>query len=74
MVTEDIKIYLIENDHKLAQYCHENKTSPNTLTDEQFITMAEDVGWVMSGKDYEMHHNTRTLPGKYFIRIIYVPC
>ena len=69
MVKEDLKIYLIENDHRLHQYCLENGCSPNSISIEKFVDIAEEIGWVMTLKDYEMHHNTRTLPKHYYIRI-----
>jgi hypothetical protein len=74
MVKEQLKFYLIENDHKLAEFCHEHNTSPNSLSIDQFMDIAEDIGWVMTAADYEMHLNTRTLPDKYFIRIVDVSC
>lgn len=69
MVEKDITIYLIENDHKFEQYCKEKDLIPNNVPIEEFIAVAEDIGWVMTVKEFEMHHNTRTLPKHYFIRI-----
>jgi hypothetical protein len=69
MVEKDIKIYLIENDHKFQEYCKEKNFSPNNVPVEKFIDVAEDIGWVMTMKEFEMHHNTRTLPDYYYIRI-----
>jgi len=69
MVERDIKIYVIENDHKFQEYCKEKDFNPNSVPVEKFIDVAEDIGWVMSMKEFEMHHNTRTLPQYYYIRI-----
>lgn len=70
MVSENMKFYLIENDHKLAEYCMENDFSPNNLPIDKFVSMAEEVGWIFTPQEFEMHHNTRTLPKHYYLRII----
>jgi hypothetical protein len=69
MVTRETMIYLIENDHKLREYCEEHDVSANAIPLEDFKEIAKKVGWVMSSRDYELHHNTRTLPNYYYIRI-----
>jgi hypothetical protein len=69
MVNIKEKIYLIENDHRLEEFCKEKGYSPNNIPLADFIDIAEEIGWVMSAKDFEMHHNTRTLPKHYYIRI-----
>lgn len=63
-------VYIIENDHKLAEYCEREKIMPNSISIDKFIEIAEEIGWVMSTGEYEMYHNTRALPKYYFIRII----
>lgn len=63
-------VYIIENDHKLAEYCSREKIMPNSISTDKFIKIAEEIGWVMSTDEYEMYHNTRALPKFYFIRII----
>ena len=68
MVEDDLKVFLIENDHKFQQYCKEKGFSPNNVPMEDFMNIASEIGWVMTYKDYEMHHNTRTLPLHYYIR------
>lgn len=65
-----MKFYLIENDHKLAEYCIEYNYTPNNLPIDKFVSMAEEVGWVFSATEFEMHHNTRTLPKHYYLRIV----
>lgn len=70
MVNKKVKIYLIENDHRLMKYCEEKNLSPNSIPLNNFIEIANDIGWVMSTEDYEKHHNTRTLPQFYYIKII----
>jgi len=69
MVMDDIKVYLIENDHKLQKYCEDKGLSPNTIPTKNFIDMAKDIGWVMTMSEFEMHHNTRTLPTYYYLRM-----
>lgn len=61
-------MYLLENDHRLEEYCAELKSSPNALTQEQFINAAKEIGWVMSLKEYERLHNTNGMPHKYYLR------
>ena len=70
MVKESMKFYLIENDHKLAEYCAEQDYVPNNLPLDMFMSMAEEVGWVFTPNEYEAHHNTRTLPKHYYLRIV----
>jgi hypothetical protein len=62
-------IYLIENDHKLQEYCEEHDVSANAIPLDEFKNIAKEIGWVLSTKDFEMHHNTRSLPQFYYIRI-----
>ena len=69
MVDKEMKVYLIENDHRFQQYCKEKGFNPNNVPIEEFIGVAEEIGWIMSTKEFEMHHNTRTLPQYYYIRI-----
>jgi hypothetical protein len=69
MVMENIKVYLIENDHRLQKYCEEKGYLPNTIPTDKFVDVAKDIGWVMSIDEYEMHHNTRTLPTYYYLRM-----
>ena len=69
MVNIKETIYLVENDHRLDEFCKENGYVPNNIPLAEFIDMAQEIGWVLSSKDFEMHHNTRTLPKHYYIRI-----
>lgn len=68
-MVNNLKIYIIENDHRLKEYCNEKGYSPNNIPIEDFLCIANEIGWVMTSKEYEMHHNTKTLPPYYFIRI-----
>lgn len=62
-------IYVIENDHKLQEYCGELNQSPNELSNDKFKEAAKLIGWVLSFRDYERYHNTNTMPKHYYIRI-----
>jgi hypothetical protein len=69
MVTKEKMIYLVENDHKLNEYCEEKDVSANSIPLDDFKSIAKEIGWVMTTEDYERYHNTRTLPQFYYIRI-----
>lgn len=69
MVRKNEKIYLVENDHRFQEYCEENGYVANDVPTDNFIEVAKEIGWVMTTKEFEMHHNTRTLPTFYFMRI-----
>jgi hypothetical protein len=68
MVTRKVTMYLLEKDHRLDEYCEELGTSANGLTNEQFISAAKEIGWVMSLKEYERLHNTGGMPRQYYLR------
>jgi hypothetical protein len=68
MVTRKVTMYLLEKDHRLEEYCEELETTPNNLTQEQFINAAKEIGWVMSLKEYERLHNTNGMPREYYLR------
>lgn len=63
-------IFVVENDHRLAEYCAEKDIMPNSISNDKFMDIASDIGWVMTCDEFERHHNTRTLPQFYYIRII----
>jgi|LakMenEpi03Aug12_release.lakeMendotaPanAssembly.Ray.scaffolds.fasta_scaffold4272012_1 hypothetical protein len=69
MVRKKEKIYLVENDHRFQEYCEENGFTANNVPIDNFIDVAKEIGWAMTTNEFEMHHNTRTLPTHYFMRI-----
>jgi hypothetical protein len=69
-MVKETKVYVIENDHRLAEWCAEHDTMPNSIPSDKFMEIANEIGYVMSCADFEMHHNTRTLPQFYYIRIL----
>ena len=43
MVTKETVIYLIENDHKLKEYCEEHDVSANSIPLDNFKEIARKV-------------------------------
>lgn len=68
-MVKQITFYLLENDHRLEEYCEEVGAHPNSLSLDQFISVAKEIGWIMSQKEYERLHNTNGLPKSYYLKI-----
>lgn len=65
-----VTIYVLENDHRIEEYCEELNLTPNSLPLDKFILAAQEIGWTMTSKEYERLNNTGGLTNSHYIRIV----